>query len=67
MGALTYVVLKTVSSLMVNCNVVNNLELFTLFGTNFFVLKISVNVSLFTLLVLLDLKLKHHLMRRFLS
>ena len=67
MGALTYVVLKTVSSLMANCNVVNNLELFTLFGTNFFVLKISVNVSLFTLLVLLDLKLKHHLMRRFLS
>ena len=32
--ALTYVVLKTVSSLMANCNVVKNLELFTLFGTN---------------------------------
>ena len=70
-GALTYVVLKTVSSLMADFNVVSNPDFFILFCTSShtgtFFAKISLNVSFFTYLALLDLKLKHHLMRKFLS
>ena len=69
MGALTYMVLKMVSSLMTDWNVDSNPKFFILFYTSshIFVLKISVNMSLFTRLALLDLKLKHHLVRKFLS
>ena len=82
MEALAYVVLKTVSSLMDDWNVVSNAEFFMLFwmllvilrvlccfaqALIFFVLKILVNVPFFTQLALLDLKEKYDLIRKFLS
>ena len=68
MGALTYVVLKTVFSLMGDWNVVHNPEFFMLLHTSshIFCAKISVNVPCFTHLAHLNLKLKHHLIRKFL-
>ena len=69
MGALTYAVLKTIFSLMTDRNVVSNPEFFILIHTSshIFVIKISVNLPFFAHLALLDLKLKHHLMTKFLS
>ena len=62
-------VLKTVSGVMADWNVVSNLEFLCCFAQAlvFFMLKISMNVPFFTHLALLDLKLKHHFMRKFLS
>ena len=59
-------VLKTVYSLMADCNVASNPEFSMLFcsSSHIFVLKISVDVPFSTHLTLLDLK---HLMRKFLS
>ena len=56
MGTLTYVVLKRVSSLMADWNVISNPEFFI-----FLVPKVPVNVPFLAQLALLKLKLKHHL------
>ena len=66
----SYVVLKTVFSLMGDWNIVSNSEFFVLFFTQaliFFVLKVSVNVPFFTHFTLLNLKLKHYLMKKIIS
>ena len=61
-------VLKTVFSLMGDWNIVSNSEFFMLFFTQaliFFVLK--VNAAFFTHFTLLNLKLKHYLVKKFIS
>ena len=70
LGLLTYVGLKTVSSLKADLNVVSNSEIFHIVLhklSYLWGLKIPVNVRFFTDLARLDLKLKHHLMRKLLS
>ena len=61
MGALTYVVLKTVFSLMADWNVVSNPEFFMLCRTTSHILcaENTSQVTFFAHLALLDLKLTH--------
>ena len=70
MRPLTYVVLKTFSSLEDDFNVANNLEFFMLFCTSPHIslgLQIPVNLPFFIELTPLDFKLKDDLMMKFLS
>ena len=63
MGPLTYVVLKTVSSVMANFNVVRNPRFFMMFWTSFHVFD-DKNTNEY---VRLGLRLKHNFMRKLLS
>ena len=67
MEPLTYVVLKTASSVMADLNVVSNPEfMFFCTSSHIFGAKNTVNVPFFTDLARLDSKLKHHSMRKLL-
>ena len=70
-GPLTYVVLKTVSSLMVKkwLMTVSNFELFMLFCTALilFLAKDVIGYDIFFSFTTLDLKLKHRFIKKFLS
>ena len=65
-GPLTYVVLKTVSSLMADWNVVSNPKFLMLFHASSYIFGIK-NVTECAIFYspLLDLKLKHHLIGKF--